>query len=111
MAKYRLYQAKFEERNEPEDLQHACYLARRRGPKHMASHTSLEDFMEHFYDVTWHGEFNDAKADEDVLEELFREFNIDHPAGFKSYSMSVGDMVDLDGRIYWCAPIGFERVN
>jgi len=110
MPNYLLLQGKFSERNESDELQHASHIARRRGPDAMLG-SCIEEFTQAFYDVTWMGEFNALKKDEDVLEELFEEFNINHPAGFKSYSMSVGDMVNLDGRLYHCAPVGWTRVN
>ena len=106
MGQYILFQG---ERTMDDDLHIAGHLARRKGPNGFDG--SLEEFLLKYYVSTWHGGFDNAKADEDVFEELFEEFNINHPAGFRSYSMSVGDIVYLDGRIYWCAPVGFERVN
>ena len=45
-----------------------------------------------------------------MLEHLFRIFNQEHPAGFASYSLSVGDMVGLDGVFYACDPTGWRKI-
>jgi len=43
------------------------------------------------------------------LEELFRIFNIDHPAGFYSHSLSIGDRVVLgEEATFECARFGWE---
>jgi hypothetical protein len=111
MGRYILLQAE-NDRHEPDVVQRANSIARRRGPKHMESHTTLAQFIDAFYMITWLEEYDQGDvSDEDFLEVLFRKFNIEHPEGFESYSLSVGDIVDLDGRIYWCAPVGWERVN
>jgi hypothetical protein len=53
----------------------------------------------------WHGELEVIAGitPEDVNEELFRIFNIDHPSTYKLPSLSVGD------RVMWC-PIGEESM-
>lgn len=49
-----------------------------------------------------------------MLERLFQIFNIDHPADYKGRSLSVSDIVILDGdsgaQCYYCEPIGFARL-
>ena len=60
---------------------------------------------------------NDANT-EQKLDRLFRLFNrvTDEDAerlekiGFRQPSMSVGDVVEVDGQRYEVAPIGFKRV-
>ena len=62
------------------------------------------------YHETYKGEV-DAVNDEVALYDLFRRFNIDHPDDFRSYSMSVGDIVVLDGaRSYYCDSVGWHML-
>lgn len=52
------------------------------------------------------------RMDRAVLNHLFYLFNAAHPADFKSYSLSVGDVVRLDNvRVWRCAPIEWERLS
>lgn len=46
-----------------------------------------------------------------ILNELYELFNICHPADFKSYSLSVGDMVKLDKEWYACDDIGWRKIT
>jgi len=50
-------------------------------------------------------------ADLAIAEEMFEIFNIRHPEDYRNRSLSVGDMVVIDGRKYACMPVGFERVQ
>jgi hypothetical protein len=63
------------------------------------------------YHETYAGEIaNDT--DTAALEYLFRKFNIDLPADFKSYSLSVADLVILnDSRVYYCDTAGWKLVQ
>lgn len=45
-----------------------------------------------------------------LLEDLFYEFNEDRPEDFKGHSLSVGDIIWVDGEIYKCASIGFNKL-
>ena len=52
-----------------------------------------------------------------ILEELFRIFNVDHPADFRGHSLSVSDIVALkkDGNDYWywyyCDSFGWKEIT
>ena len=46
-----------------------------------------------------------------ILEEAFSIFNIRHPSGYCGRSMSVGDIILLEGRYYLCAVVGFQPVE
>ena len=75
------------------------------------------------YEISYQGELGSESSeyDEDtleernemsVLEDLFRIFNIEHPDDFDSYSLSVGDIVVLNGKSYYlCMPIGWEKIS
>jgi hypothetical protein len=54
---------------------------------------------------------NSERIDKIVCEVLFERFNIDHPVDYHNRSMSVGDVVILDGnRAYTCAGFGFNPI-
>jgi hypothetical protein len=59
------------------------------------------------YDVVYEG-FVD---DEDALESLFYIFNADRPEDFKGRSMSVSDVVELDGKYYYTDILGFKEIE
>lgn len=44
------------------------------------------------------------------LEYVFRVFNFEHPTGYCGRSLSIGDVVRLEGQDYLCAVIGFTPV-
>lgn len=46
-----------------------------------------------------------------ILEKVFSIFNTTHPAGYCGRSLSVGDVVGLNGKFYLCAPVGFCEVK
>jgi len=45
-----------------------------------------------------------------ILEQVYTIFNTTHPAGYCGRSLSVGDVVKLEGNYYLCADIGFQQV-
>lgn len=49
-----------------------------------------------------------------TLEDIYRTFNIDHPADFKGHSLSVSDVVVLhqngQNTAHYCDSVGFQRV-
>jgi hypothetical protein len=64
------------------------------------------------YEQTYAGEVPFEGDAIGSLEELFRTFNINHPADFRSHSLSVGDRIVLGGETtFECASIGWEPVE
>jgi hypothetical protein len=55
--------------------------------------------------IAWHA--NDMQ----LLEDLYRKFNIEHPVDYHGPSMSVGSVINLAGKWYACMPFGFESVE
>lgn len=47
-------------------------------------------------------------AQHQVLEALFDEFNLRHPAGFTGHSLSVNDVVCLGENSFRCCPFGWD---
>jgi hypothetical protein len=51
--------------------------------------------------VTWYG----------VLEHIYHVFNTNKPEDFKGHSLSVSDIVGLNGKYYFCDSIGFVEID
>ena len=47
----------------------------------------------------------------DILDDVFYMMNCEEYRYSLNYSMSVGDIVDIDGKLYRCLPIGWETVQ
>ena len=62
------------------------------------------------YEVTYEGELNCPEIS-DALEELFEIFNIRRPNDFKGRSMSVSDIVEIDGDNYYCDAAGWVKLQ
>ena len=63
------------------------------------------------YEVIYDGDVENGQ-DRVILEDLYRTFNIDHPADFRAASMSIGDIVMLDrSRLFFCDRVGFVELT
>ena len=60
------------------------------------------------YYVVYEGEIECEKSIIDVLERLFVKFNVNRPDDFKGHSLSVSDLIDLDGFCSYCNPTGWK---
>ena len=63
------------------------------------------------YDVVYAGTVEEIGDPLAVLESLFTKFNVNHPADFKGHSLSVSDIVELDGKCYYCDSFGFVELK
>ena len=45
------------------------------------------------------------------LDDIYHQFNVNHPADFKGHSLSTSDIVELDGRFFYCDSFGWEEVE
>lgn len=54
---------------------------------------------------------NNEQRTHTILEKVYTIFNTTHPAGYCGRSLSVGDVVKLEGNYYLCAAIGFQQVS
>lgn len=61
------------------------------------------------YNKVYEGEIN-KRSDGEELEYIFTVFNIQIPADFTGHSMSVSDVIVLDGKAYYCDRIGFKEL-
>ena len=60
---------------------------------------------------------SDIEEDYELLDELFKKFNINHPEGFAGHSMSISDVVTIEDKkenhtwYYYCDTFGWEFLN
>lgn len=57
------------------------------------------------YGKVWSG------ATDGSLEHIFEAFNIRRPKDFKGHSLSVSDVVVMDGKAWYCDSIGWKEVT
>lgn len=62
------------------------------------------------YEVVYQGEIEGESRDE-MLEELFEVFNINHPEDYDGRCLSVSDVVKLGDDYYYCDSIGWKKLN
>lgn len=62
------------------------------------------------YEVVYEGELDYLEMP-DALEELFKIFNIKRPKDFEGRSMSISDIVEVDGKNYYCDDIGWVELK
>ena len=64
------------------------------------------------YEKVYEGELNDNAAwDEEIyLELLFKIFNVNRPEDFKGHSLSVSDIVDLNGKKFYCDSWSWKKL-
>ena len=53
----------------------------------------------------------DNLSTETILDKLYMRFNINHPVDFRGHSLSVSDIVILDGVKYYCNPLGWKELK
>ncbi len=68
------------------------------------------------YDLIFTAETNaDGRTKEQILEDIYDQFNIEHPKDFKGHSLSVSDIVVLEGgdgqTVHYCDNIGFREIE
>ena len=62
------------------------------------------------YEVVYDGEL-DCPEMSSALEELFEIFNNKRPKDFERRSMSISDIVEIDGKNYYCDFVGWEELK
>ena len=71
----------------------------------MKEHNLMPEFSE--YKKVWQGQVDDNVG----LDDIYQKFNLNHPKTYTGHSLSVSDIVDLDGETYWCDSYGWERLE
>ena len=62
------------------------------------------------YEVVYEGEL-DYPEMPNALEELFEIFNVKRPKDFERRSMSISDIVEIDGKNYYCDFVGWVELK
>jgi hypothetical protein len=62
------------------------------------------------YTLVYEGEVEVEDVNK-TLEDLFTKFNINRPADFNGHSLSVSDIVELDGKFYYCDNVGWTEIT
>ena len=70
-------------------------------------------FNIHQYIKTWEDEIESEESitSEEILDTLFEKFNINHPKNFHGHSLSVSDVIELDGIKYYCDDFGWVKID
>ena len=63
------------------------------------------------YDVVYEGEIESGRYIEDTLENIFYMFNMQRPEDFKGHSMSVSDIVEINGEFFYTDSVGFKSLG
>lgn len=72
---------------------------------------NYEDFKND-YEIVAKEEIPESKNDLDICEYIFSKYNSDcRPNGKTHRSMCVGDIVDINSKLYICKKIGFEEIS
>ena len=57
------------------------------------------------YELVYDGEIEGSD-----IEDAFFVFNVNHPEGYTGRSMSVSDIVEINGTYYFCDAFGFKKL-
>ena len=63
------------------------------------------------YKKVYEGEVQEEKNILNTLESIFEKFNLLHPSDFHGHSLSVSDVVVLDGVNYYCDSYGWVKTE
>ena len=63
------------------------------------------------YEVVYEGEVMIKPDVHAMLETVFYIFNCRRPEDFKGRSMSISDVVELNGKVYYCDSFGFKEIK
>lgn len=63
------------------------------------------------YNKVYESEVSSDGKDYDILEHLFAKFNLDRPDDFYGRSLSVSDVIILDGQAYYTNNYGFKKIE
>lgn len=69
---------------------------------------NVKDWQD-FYHLVYVDTIPEEKIDV-ALDIVFEKFNINRPEDFTGHSLSVGDVVSINGNAYYCNPFGWEKI-
>ena len=77
----------------------------------MVEHLELKVSIEN-YKVVWEGQVEDKGDVMATLDRVFRMLNVGQkPEGYKGHSLSVSDVIEMDGKYYYCDSYTFEEIQ
>lgn len=64
------------------------------------------------YKLVWESEVEEMEGESGVmlLDHIYTEFQGTKPADFKGHSLSMSDVVEVDGKYYYCDSFGWEEI-
>jgi len=101
--KYTVYQIPFPTTEEEEKRYH----------RYAFSHLEWIDKVHfEYYKKTYSGDIETKNtAIYKILDDIFRELNLNHPEDYKGHSLSVSDIVEINGKYYYCDAYGWEEIQ
>lgn len=63
------------------------------------------------YKKVYEGEIDADEDDNSALEKVFSQFQGSKPNGYNGRSVSVSDMITIDGKTYFTDDFGFKRLS
>lgn len=76
------------------------------GLKHLKQFQGSEKVDASLYDEVFDGE-----VDTTNLERIFRQFNTEFHPLFRGHSLSISDVVVMEGKAHFCESVGFEQIE
>lgn len=70
-----------------------------------------EGVKKSWYNKVYDGEICSKGNIMATLEDLFVIFNMSFPSDFRGHSLSVSDVVYLDGKYYYCDSFGYKELT
>ena len=70
-----------------------------------------EGVKKSWYNKVYEGEVENKGNIMATLEDLFFIFNMSRPSDFRGHSLSVSDVVYLDGKYYYCDSFGYKELT
>ena len=63
------------------------------------------------YNKVYEGEVDDFQSASECLDELYMKFQGQKPEGYTGHSLSMSDVIVLDGKAYYCDSYGWEEID
>lgn len=77
----------------------------------MVEHLELKVSIDN-YKVVWEGQVEDKGDTMATLEDVYRMLNVGQkPEGYQGHSLSVSDIILMDGKYYYTDSYGFEEIQ
>ena len=83
----------------------------RRGGTHRSTAFLFAQKRYNEYQKVYEGEIEGGNSEYFILEDLFSIFNVNHPEDFKGHSLSVSDVVELDGKLWYCDSYCWHKIE